>query len=86
MSCQAFIRDRVVLGPTLVVPVRVLWWDYLAYCETWGFEPGSAADFVVRMELEEGVKLRTGGHGRLRRCFEGIGSNAGSLIAEDLVA
>lgn len=86
MSCKAFIRDRAVLGSTLVVPVRVVWNEYLAYCRQWGFKAEAAGDFVMRVELEEGVTIRIGGHGRLRRCFDGIGLNAGIQDDWDIAA
>lgn len=81
MSAAAFIHDRVVLGPTLVVPVRTLWRAYLAYCEEWGFDPDGAEHFVRCVSLEEGVTVRNGGRGRLRRCFEGVGLAVESCAA-----
>lgn len=70
---EAFLRDRLQKHPALVCPVRVLWLEYLSYCEEWGFTPDGAADFVLTLRLEEGVTLKTGGSGLIRRMAIGVG-------------
>lgn len=73
-SFSAFARDRLVLGPSLVCPVRVAWREYLAYCDEWGFDGAEAHEFVRWMGAEEGVEIHgPSGRGRLRRYFSGIG-------------
>ncbi len=72
-SFSAFVRDRTVHDPVLVCPVRVLWRAYTAYCEEWGFEPADTREFVAWLRGEEGVTLKEGGSGRLRRAALGIG-------------
>lgn len=73
-SVGAFLRDRTVRHSSLVVPVRVLWDDYSAYCRRWGFERSSATSFVALVAGLDGVRVRDGGHGRLRRIATGIGA------------
>ncbi len=70
---ESFIRDRAVLGGSLVIPVRVAWREYQAYCTEWGFEPAGPKEFVLELWLEDGVEIREAGRGRLRRCFTGLG-------------
>ena len=71
-SYSAFIRDRTVLDGSLCVPVRLLWREYLAYCSEWGFDPSPASDFVRWLQAEEGVRIKEGGAGRLRRMAVGV--------------
>ena len=85
-STGAFLRDRTVLGQSLVCPVRVLWREYLTYCKDWGFDTDGAEDFVRRVTSEEDVRIRKGGCGRFRCCFDGIGVDAGSLNTDDRAA
>lgn len=72
-SFSAFVRDRTVRGPTLMCPVRVLWREYRTYCRNWGFAPATPGQFVAWLGMEEGIRIRTGGRGRLRRVAVGIG-------------
>ena len=71
-SLSAFLRDRVVQHPSLACPVMVLWRGYSVYCEKWGFDRVSAEDFVRWLGCQEGVEIREGGHGRLRRVAMGV--------------
>lgn len=71
-SFSAWVRDETIQHVTLVCPMRVLWRSYSAYCKEWGFEPAEASDFVKWLRAEEGVKLKVGGTGRLRRAALGI--------------
>jgi hypothetical protein len=71
-SFSAFVRDRTVHGGSLAVPVRVLWRAYSAYCAEWGFDPAEAREFASWLAAEEGVRIKQGGHGRLRRVAVGI--------------
>jgi len=79
-SYGAFIRDRLQLGETLVVPVRLIWDEYCKYCGEWGFQTATTGDFIKWLAEEEGVRLRDGkGRGKLKRVALGIGFNAGEL-------
>ena len=72
---SSWSEHDVVRGDFLATPVRLLWRSYLAHCEAWGFEPADASDFVHWLRGEEGVRLRLGGQGRLRRMALGIASS-----------
>ncbi len=72
-SFSAFLRDGVVQHPSVMCPVTVLWRGYKAYCTTWGFEVGTAEDFMWHLCMTEGVIIRQGGRGRLHRMALGIG-------------
>ncbi len=72
-SFSAFMRDRTVEDPALMCPVRVLWREYEAYCGKWGFEPALVHVFISWLSATEGVRLKTGGQGRLRRMAVGVG-------------
>ena len=62
------------LDPVLVTPVRHLWRDYLAHCRDWGFPAASPSIFVRRLEAMRGVRVDTGGRGRIRRMAHGVAS------------
>jgi hypothetical protein len=66
-------EDYVIQHATLVCPVRVLWWSYVAYCGEWGFDYAPADEFMAWLRMTEGVVIRDGGRGRLRRVALGIG-------------
>lgn len=70
---KAWIRDRCVLGETLVCPLRVLWNDYRAYCALHGFDQADVTRFVRFLGSDERVRLVDRGRGRLHRAAEGIG-------------
>lgn len=72
-SYSAFIRDRAIHHEALVCPVRVLWMEYTWYCQAWGFDRASPTEFVRWLRAEEGVTIKQGGRGRLRRCAVGLG-------------
>jgi len=59
-------------APFLVTPVRLLWRSYLEHCETWGFRPAQASEFVHWLRGEEGVRVVEGGRGRMRRMAVGL--------------
>lgn len=67
-------------APFLVTPVRLLWRSYLRHCELWGFDAADAGDFIQWLRGEEGVELREGGHGRLRRMAVGI---TASMVSDE---
>ncbi len=71
-SFSAFVRDRTTSGETLVCPLRTLWHGYRAYCGEWGFDPAPVSRFVAWLASEEGVTIKEGGGGRIRRVAEGI--------------
>lgn len=71
----------VLRSPFLVTPVRILWHSYREHCEAWGFDQSDATEFVHWLRGEEGVELKTGGQGRVRRVAIGI---APSMVFEDL--
>ncbi len=71
-SFSAFIRDRTIQDNVFITPVRYLWKAYLAYCLEWGFKPAEPNEFISWLGLVEGVKIKEGGKGRLRRAAEGI--------------
>ena len=74
-SYNAWARDRIVLYPTLVVPLRALWIDYQWFCKQWAFKPVPADFFVKWIELEEGVEIRdrNRGFGSIGRAAHGVG-------------
>jgi len=74
-SVELFISDHVIYDRKLVVPVRVLWKAYQQFCEDTGFASCDAEGFVNRMLTRKSVVVTTGGRGRLKRCFMGVGFN-----------
>jgi len=73
VSFSAWLRDEATIDKALATPIRVLWRSYLAYCNEWGFTPCEANEFAPYLSLEEGLQLKIGGAGRLRRVVVGIG-------------
>jgi len=71
----------LIRGPFLVTPVRLLWHSYKEHCEFWGFNQSDATEFVHWLRGEEGLELRTGGRGRVRRMAVGV---APSMVSDDL--
>ncbi len=71
-SFSAFMRDSTVQDPVVITPVRYLWKAYLAYCDKWGFSPAEPNEFMSWLGMTEGITIKTGGKGRLRRAAEGI--------------
>lgn len=67
-----FIADTAVLDPKLVVPARVVWDAYVAWCED-GFEEFVPANHFFASLCRAGVELHPGGRGRLKRVAHGIG-------------
>jgi hypothetical protein len=60
-------------GDKLCCPLTVLWNNYQAHCQWWGFPSASAADFTAFLtDSTEGVTVREGGKGRLRRVAMGL--------------
>ncbi len=72
-SLISFREKRMVLGSTLVCPLMVVWWEYVRYCERWGFDKVSTALFVEWLESINGVAMRKVGRGRHRNCMDGLG-------------
>lgn len=72
-SYQAWSSDNLDLQPVLCCPMRILWQDYINYCKEWGFTRSPAADFVRWILGEEGVTVKKGGSGRIRRMVMGAG-------------
>ncbi len=70
---MSWLDLRCVDGGTLVCPVRLLWDDYRAFCVRWGFDQAAPGTFVRLLGTLLGVRLVEGGHGRRRRCANGIG-------------
>lgn len=75
-SVDAFVRDRVVTGPTLVVPMMVVWREYLAYCDRFGFDRAPGAHLRLALERLDGVSLTTRPTGALRTLARGMGLTA----------
>lgn len=71
-----FLDGEVDRSPVLVCPLRDLWRAYLAHCAAWGFARADAVDFVAWMREEEGVEVRQGGSGRIRRMVLGMAPRA----------
>lgn len=59
-------------GEKLCCPLTVLWNNYQAHCTWWGFPSATAVSFVAFLEDTEGVRLKEGGKGRLRRVAMGL--------------
>jgi hypothetical protein len=72
-SIASFIAARTVRADNLSCPLLVVWWDYVRYCERWGFTKAQAYDFVDCILSLDGIRLIEGGRGRLKRCIVGIG-------------
>lgn len=70
---MAFGRDRLVLGPTLVVPLMMVWRDYKEFASTWGFPLGSPKQFHAWVLFQDDVEIKTRGQGRRRRFVTGMG-------------
>ncbi len=66
-------EEATVKHEALVCPMMVLWRSYVEYCDTWGFDKASPKDFVAWLRMTEGVEIKEGGSGRLRRIALGIG-------------
>ncbi len=71
-SFSAFIRDCTIQDKVLVTPVRYLWREYLHYCMRWGFQPVEPHIFIFYLKSVEGVEIKEGGSGRIRRAALGI--------------
>lgn len=67
--------DTLMRGPFLVTPVRLLWKSYQDHCILWGFDQASASEFVHWLRGEEGLEIRTGGQGRVRRMAVGVAAS-----------
>jgi len=60
-------------GEKLCCPLTVLWNNYEAHCTWWGFPKASPTQFVDFLtECTEGVTVKEGGRGRLRRMAMGL--------------
>jgi hypothetical protein len=70
---EAFCRDRLSFGPTLVCPLMMVWREYKLYCIIWGFHMVSTKAFVFHFEAQRGLYVGTRGKGRRRRFINGIG-------------
>jgi len=70
---MAFGRDRLVLGPTLVVPFMMVWRDYKEFATTWGFHMGTPKQFYAWTIFQDNVEIKTRGQGRRRRFVTGLG-------------
>lgn len=56
----------------MVTFVKHMWEAYLAYCVEWGFLPAEPNEFMSWLSITEGVTIKSGGSGKLRRAAEGI--------------
>ncbi|UFK26717.1 hypothetical protein [Roseobacter phage RDJL6] len=72
--------DTLLRGPYLVTPVRLLWQSYRQHCAQWGFDQAEASEFVHWLRGEEGMTLKTGGQGRVRRMAIGL---APSMVPDE---
>lgn len=70
---DGFARDRCSFGPTLVVPLMMLWREYRTYCEEWSFDCVSPDAFRFWVEAQRGLHIGERGHGRRRRFVNGMG-------------
>lgn len=66
-------NERAIGGESLVCPVKLLWEDYVDFCERTGSPRETAQGFVEHLASLQGVTLRDGGRGRLKRVADGIG-------------
>lgn len=63
-------------GEKLCCPLTVLWNNYEAHSKWWGFPMASPDDFVSFLkDSTEGVTIKEGGKGRLRRVAMGLAIN-----------
>lgn len=82
-SYKAWAEANLDIRGCLISPVRFLWKDYQAFCKEWGFEQAEVQDFVQWLRGEEGVKLREGGQGKLRRMIVGAGLHNNGVDLRD---
>ena len=73
MGIDSFAINCLSFGPTLVCPLMLIWREYKAFCEEWGFYQGSTEEFVTWLENQDGVTITEHGRGRRRRCANGVG-------------
>lgn len=74
-SCfRAFVGQRCVLGPTLVVPMRTLFDEYASWCLTMRIEPSSAAFRAVLDDAAWATVIeRPEARGRFKAIVQGVG-------------
>jgi len=70
---MAYGRERLVLGPTLVVPLMMIWRDYKTFTASWGFPQGTPKQFTAWVLFQDNVEIKTRGQGRRRRFVTGMG-------------
>lgn len=73
----AFVGEHCCLGPTLVVPLRVVWRSYELYCDAGGFH-ADASPTALREVLDSvpWARVTHSGTGRMRTVVHGLGLRA----------
>lgn len=72
-ALNAFARDRLSYGETLICPLLLVWRAYKDYCKLWGFHQVSAENFVFWIESQRHIHIVEKGRGKLKRAVIGIG-------------
>lgn len=57
---------------TLATPVRFLWTDYQKLCKEEGFDVAPLDRFIRWLNATDGVDIKEGGKGRIRRLAVGV--------------
>jgi hypothetical protein len=75
---RLWVGVRCALGPTLVVPLRLLWRDYSLWCQAEGHRPAPAAAFKTALADCPWATVvdRPNARGRFRSLVQGVGLRA----------
>lgn len=72
LQVRAFVGSRCALGPTLVVPLRVLWHEYRDWCVRTGHE-ARPQDLRAELERAPWARVQERAFGLLRTVVHGVG-------------
>ena len=69
---KSFMAEDLIIDPVLCTPARFVWDAYLKSCKTWGFPAIDGPQFLDMISEVNGIYVRTGGHGRIKRMISGV--------------
>lgn len=63
--------ETLCYGNELATPARFLWVDYMYFCGEEGFPKGTTREFICWLKEIDGLFVKEGGSGRIRRMIIG---------------